>query len=96
MCGATVVPRDRVILGDEARARVGRDVGVGRRVDLGAVARRDDHGLARHLPRRERGQRGVEPRAREVDRFPQFYWRGPVTDAHRHELHQKLWLLVRK
>jgi hypothetical protein len=60
------VPRERVVLGDEVRARVGRDVGVGRRVNLGAIARRNGYGLASNL-RATRARVSASSRAREVD-----------------------------
>jgi hypothetical protein len=94
--GGHAVPGQGVVLGDEARADVGGGVAVRRGVNLRAVAGGHDHRLARHLAVDERLERRVEPRAREIDGFPQLDRRGPMADADRHELHQKLWLLVRK
>ena len=66
---------------------VGRAVGVGAGVDLGAVAGREHDRLARDLARGQRRQRRVEAAAREVDALAQLDRRGAVADADGEEAH---------
>ena len=65
-------------------------------VDLGAVARRDDDRFARRSALGERDERLAYAPHVEVDALAQFDRSGPMADSDDDQLHQKLWLCVKK
>jgi hypothetical protein len=64
--------RKLVVLAEESPDAFGRGVGVTHRIDLGAVASREDDHFTADALRRERSQRDVESAAGKVDALPQI------------------------
>jgi hypothetical protein len=89
--------RHPVEVADEPRHVVTRPLRVfADGVDLRAVARRDDHRFARRSALGERDEGLAHAAHVEVDALAQFDRSGPMADSDEDQLHQKLWLWVKK
>ena len=81
-------PIDAVILGDEGDQLVARAIDlIARRVELGAIARRQHHRLAGRQPRRQLAHRHVQAARVEVDPLAQLHRRRLVTDSDEQKVH---------
>src|SRR5205823_4837313 len=65
-------------------------------VELGAIARRHDDRFPRRAERADFTERRGNAARLEVELFAQFDRRGAMADSDEQDVHQKLWLVVRK